>query len=165
MQADRVAQLEAHLADVDALPGGPARDTALAALQGLLELYGDGLARIVELAPEVMPRLVQDELVSHLLLLHGLHPEDVATRVESALESIRPYLASHGGNVELLAVSDAVARVRLQGTCNGCPSSTATLKNAIEEAIFKMAPDIERVEAEAASPALIALENLVCPLP
>jgi Fe-S cluster biogenesis protein NfuA/nitrite reductase/ring-hydroxylating ferredoxin subunit len=61
---------------------------------------------------------------------------------------VRPYLQSHGGNVELLGVEEGVARLRLQGSCSGCPSSTMTLKLAIEEAVLKAAPDLERIEAE-----------------
>jgi Fe-S cluster biogenesis protein NfuA/nitrite reductase/ring-hydroxylating ferredoxin subunit len=90
----------------------------------------------------------EDELISHLLLLHGLHPLDVETRVVRALEEVRPYLQSHGGNVELLGIEGDVARVRLQGSCDGCPSSAVTLKLAIEEAVQKAAPDLEGVEAE-----------------
>lgn len=163
----RVAELEARLANLEALPESEPRELAIDAIQGLMELYGAALARILELAPEMVPRLAEDELVAHVLLLHGLHPVDVQARVEEALESVRPYLATHGGNVELLSISDGVAYLRLNGTCHGCPSSTATLKQAIEEAIFKMAPDVERIEAEgvARQPQVIALDALVCPLP
>src|ERR687894_1696842 len=90
----------------------------------------------------------EDELVTHLLLLHGLHPLDVETRVVQALEEVRPYLRSHGGNVELLEIEGGVARLRLEGSCDGCPSSAVTLKLAIEEAVLKAAPDLERIEAE-----------------
>src|SRR5918996_5456333 len=90
----------------------------------------------------------QDELISHLLLLHGLHPLDLETRVAGALEEVRPYLQSHGGNVELLGIEGGVARVRMQGSCDGCPSSAVTLKLAIEEAVQKAAPDLEGIEAE-----------------
>ena len=65
-----------------------------------------------------------------------------------ALEEVRPYLQSHGGNVELLGVEGGVARLRMQGSCGGCPSSAMTLKLAIEEAIQKAAPDLEGIEAE-----------------
>jgi Fe-S cluster biogenesis protein NfuA len=65
-----------------------------------------------------------------------------------ALEEVRPYLQSHGGNVELLGVKEGVARLRMQGSCSGCPSSTVTLRLAIEEAIQKTAPDLEGIEAE-----------------
>jgi Fe-S cluster biogenesis protein NfuA/nitrite reductase/ring-hydroxylating ferredoxin subunit len=65
-----------------------------------------------------------------------------------ALEEVRPYLQSHGGNVELLGVKEGVARLRMKGSCSGCPSSTVTLRLAIEEAIQKTAPDLEGIEAE-----------------
>jgi Fe-S cluster biogenesis protein NfuA len=163
---ERVVEVEGRLAELEALPDPAAQQVAFGAVQALMDLYGAGLARILDLAPELGPRLVGDELLAHLLLLHGLHPVSVQTRVQSALESVRPYLATHGGDVELLTVGDGVARLRLRGTCNGCPSSTATLKQAIEEAIFKAAPDLERVEAEGvAAPQLISLDSLICPLP
>jgi Fe-S cluster biogenesis protein NfuA len=167
LERERLAQLEASLAQVETLADAHAREVAVDAIQGLLDVYGAGLTRILELAPELAERLSEDELVSHLLLLHGLHPVDARTRVEAALESVRPYLATHGGNVELLSVSDGVAYLRLEGTCHGCPSSTATLKHAIEQAIFKVAPDVERIEADgvAAGPQVISIDSLVCPLP
>jgi Fe-S cluster biogenesis protein NfuA/nitrite reductase/ring-hydroxylating ferredoxin subunit len=70
--------------------------------------------------------------------------------VRGALEEVRPYLESHGGNVELLAIGDGVVRLRLQGSCSGCPSSSATLQLAIEDAIRKAAPDVEDIRAEGA---------------
>ena len=95
--------------------------------------------------------LAEDELVEHLLLLHGIHPTPLETRVRAALAKVRPYLESHGGDVELVAVDQGVVRLRLQGSCSGCPSSTMTLKLAIEDAIHKAAPDVEAIEAEGAS--------------
>jgi Fe-S cluster biogenesis protein NfuA len=163
---ERVVLAEARLAELEALPGGLAQDVAFGAVQALMDLYGAALARILDLAPELGPRLAQDDLVAHLLLLHGLHPVDQTTRVQAALDSVRPYLATHGGDVELLSVVDGVVHVRLQGTCHGCPSSTATLKQAIERAIFKSAPDLTGVEAEGVAAAnLISVEDLTCPLP
>jgi Fe-S cluster biogenesis protein NfuA len=149
------ATIEQLLEEAEALPDPRARETATGLAAALLELYGDGLERVVELVAEhdddgaLAAALAGDELVAGLLLLHGLHPEPVAERVERALDDVRPYLASHGGAVELLGVEDDVVRVRLQGTCNGCPSSSVTLKHAIEDAVQRRAPDVERVEAEA----------------
>ncbi len=122
-------------------------------VQTLLELYGEGLGRIVESVgrlggDDLKDALLDDELISHLLLLHGLHPVDLETRVLGALDEVRPYLESHGGNVEFLGVQGDVARVRLEGSCDGCPSSTMTLKLAIEEAVQKAAPELVGVEAE-----------------
>ena len=150
---EAVARVEALLDDVEALGDPRARDASLAVVQALLELYGEGLARLVERAPE--PRaLADDELLSHLLLIHGLHPVPLEERVRGALEEVRPYLRSHGGGVELVSVEGGVARLRLRGSCEGCPSSTQTLELAIEEAIHRAAPDVEAIEtAGVAAPA------------
>ena len=68
--------------------------------------------------------MTDDELVSHLLLLHGLHPVSLGDRVLDALDEVRPYLESHGGDVELVGMEGPVVRLRMQGSCSGCPSST-----------------------------------------
>ena len=117
-----VARVEALLEQIEDDP------VALEAVEAVVDLYGEALARVLAGAEPT-----EDELLRHLLLVHDLHPVDVETRVRQALDDVRPYLGSHGGDVELLGVEDGVARLRLAGTCNGCPSSTVTLKNAIEE--------------------------------
>ncbi len=89
-----------------------------------------------------------DDLVGSLLLLYGQHPLPLETRVTQALDKVRPYLDSHGGNVELLGITDGVVRLRMQGSCKSCPSSAMTLKLAIEEAIYAAAPDVVAIEAE-----------------
>jgi Fe-S cluster biogenesis protein NfuA/nitrite reductase/ring-hydroxylating ferredoxin subunit len=116
----------------------------------VVELYGAGLERTVELAgPEAMDRLVEDELFASLLVLHGLHPKDTQTRVVEALDQVRPYLGSHAGGVELVGVdSEGVVHLRLEGSCDGCPSSTMTVKLAIERAIEEAAPEVTAVEVE-----------------
>ena len=149
----RVADTEARLLAVEALPDERARATAAEAVQGLLELYGEALARMMERAAgqggaALLEAFAADELVSHLLLLHGLHPVDLETRVRRALEAVRPSLAAHGGSVDLLGLEGGVARLRLRGSCSGCPSSPVTLKLAIEEALQRAAPDLEGIEAE-----------------
>jgi Fe-S cluster biogenesis protein NfuA len=161
MMDDRelVGRMEALLERVEDVP------EAVEVAQALLDLYGEGLRRIV--ARVDGSELADDELVSHLLLLHDLHPVPVEERVRTALEEVRPYLGTHGGDVELLGVADGVVRLRLDGSCSGCPSSTVTLRMAIEEAIYKAAPDVERVEAVDGppAPALLQIEDLTCPLP
>ncbi len=148
------ARVEALLAGLDEVADEAARDQAMAAVQALVELYGEGLTRIVEHAgPELHDRLASDELVGHLLLVHDLHPAPLEERVRRALEEVRPYLGSHGGDVELLGVEGDVARLRLNGSCDGCPSSAMTLKLAVEEAVQRAAPEIRRVQAEGAAAA------------
>ncbi len=138
--------------------GVVARERAEELLRLTADLYGAGLERLLEIVHEagrlddvVLDALAADDLVASLLLVHGLHPYDVSLRVERALESVRPYLGSHGGDVELLEVSDAgTVRLRLLGSCDGCPSSSVTLKLAVEGAIEAAAPEVTAIEVEEA---------------
>ncbi len=144
-----IQRVEGLLEELESLADPAARDVALEAVQAVLELYGAGLGRILQQVGDAQATaLVDDELVEHLLLLHGLHPVSVEERVRAALDGVRPYLGSHGGDVELVRVSDGVAVVRMQGSCEGCPASAMTLKLAIEDAVLKGVPDVERVEAQ-----------------
>jgi Fe-S cluster biogenesis protein NfuA/nitrite reductase/ring-hydroxylating ferredoxin subunit len=150
---ERVGRIETLLEEIESFEDPAARAKTAEMVQTLLELYGEGLGRIVESvgrlgSEDLKDELLGDELITHLLLLHGLHPVDLETRVLGALDEVRPYLESHGGNVQFLGIGEGVARVRLEGSCDGCPSSTMTLKLAIEEAVQRAAPELEGVEAE-----------------
>lgn len=140
----------------------------------IVDLYGTGLAQIVSLVAtdrsvdetgksELRERFVGEPLIASLLVLHGLHPDGLKQRIERALDDVRPYLGSHAGDVELLAVEGNVARLRLKGNCDGCPSSTTTIKLGIEEAIRKAAPEITIIEVEGhteeAAPPLVHLKR------
>lgn len=148
------ARIDALLDELDqsAVPAVMQRVQEL--LASVMALYGAGLDRTIEVlldagATGLARKLADDEIVGSLFVLHGLHPDDVLTRVNGALERVRPYLGSHAGGVELLGVDDeGVVRLRLQGSCDGCPSSALTVKSAIEDAILLAAPDVVAVEAE-----------------
>jgi Fe-S cluster biogenesis protein NfuA/nitrite reductase/ring-hydroxylating ferredoxin subunit len=134
---------------------GAAADAAEELVRLLVGMYGDGMAVIVaavaaagEPGREIMDRLTADPLVEGLLLLHGLHPLDVDARIQQALDQVRPYLGSHAGGVRYLGVRDGVARLRLEGTCHGCPSSTVTVRLAIEGAVQDAAPEVTEVVVE-----------------
>lgn len=121
----------------------------------LMELYGAGLERVLEIAfdgpsgPEVVDRLAEDKLLKGLLVLHGLHPVPAEERILIALDKVRPYLGSHAGGVEFLGLDEyGVAHLKLQGSCDGCPSSTITVKMAIERAIEEAAPEVSMVAVE-----------------
>ncbi len=144
------------LLDASGSGGVVARERAEELVRLVADLYGAGLERILDLTyeagqltDEVLAALAADDLVASLLLVHGLHPYDVGQRVEQALESVRPYLGSHGGDVELLDVGDdGTVRLRLLGSCDGCPSSSVTLKLAVEGAIEAAAPEITGIEVQ-----------------
>jgi Fe-S cluster biogenesis protein NfuA/nitrite reductase/ring-hydroxylating ferredoxin subunit len=122
----------------------------------LVELYGAGLERILEVVNEdadtagpLLKRFTDDKFIESLLVLHGIHPVDVDTRIEAALDQARPYLGSHAGGVEYLGVDDdGVAHLKLEGSCHGCPSSTVTVKLTLEQAIAEAAPEVLRVQVE-----------------
>lgn len=148
-------QIEGLIRKIEALPDPEARASAIALMQALMEFHGSGLDRMMEIIADsgeggyaVFDHFAADDLVGSLLLLYGLHPLPLETRVTQALNKVRPYLDSHGGNVELLGVDDGVVRLRMQGSCKSCPSSSLTLKLAIEEAIYAAAPDVVSIEAE-----------------
>ncbi len=134
----------------------------------LVGLYGDGLGRIVavlrdsgDAGARTLARLTEDPLVESLLLLHDLHPLDVDARIQRALDRVRPYLGSHAGGVQYLGVTDGVARLRLEGSCHGCPSSTVTVQLAIQGAVEEAAPEVTQVVVEgmteAPGPALLQI--------
>jgi Fe-S cluster biogenesis protein NfuA/nitrite reductase/ring-hydroxylating ferredoxin subunit len=135
-----VARVEAAIGEIEGQP------KAMEAVQAIVEMYGEGLARIMDRVDGAT--FLDDDLVAHLLLIHDLHPVPLEDRVRGALEEVRPYMESHKGGVELVSIEEGVVRLRLEGSCSGCPSSTMTLKLAIEDAIGKAAPDVEQVIAE-----------------
>ena len=132
-------------------------------LRLVTELYGAGFSRVIELAgeraPGVLTAFVDDELVASLLLVHGLHPESLDNRLEAALESVRPFLAQHGGDVELLGIDEdlGAVKLRLLGSCDGCPSSASTLRGAVEVAIVEAAPEIVRIVVEEPTPPAVSV--------
>lgn len=139
---DRIEELLAGL------QSGPDRARAEELVRLLVEMYGKGLARVVgALSHDEVLRLAEDDLVESLLLLHDLHPLDVDARIERALDRVRPYLGSHAGGVRFLGVdAEGVARLRLEGSCDGCASSTVTVRTAIEGAIRDAAPELTGIE-------------------
>ena len=151
----RMQRVEGLLLRIERFTDPEAQATTRELVQSLMDLHSAGLATMLELTAEaggpgrgLIDRFARDGLVGSLLLLYGLHPLDIETRVRGALDKVRPYLHSHKGDVELLGIAEGVVRLRMQGSCDGCPSSAMTLKLSIEEAIFSAAPDVISLEVE-----------------
>jgi len=143
---DRVQRLTGALEGI-VDPG--ARVIAEQLMAALLELYGEGLERILELVGDDAGRaLADDGVVASLLLIHDLYPIPLEERIAEALDSVRPYMESHGGDVELVSLQGGVATLRLNGSCDGCAASAATLELAIEKALMEAAPDLLGLEVE-----------------
>jgi len=149
----RMQKIEILTQEIEALPDENARTKAIELMQLVMEFHGTAIERVMEiiaahsLSEGIFESLAKDELANGLLLLYGLHPLPLETRIEQALDKVRPYLKSHGGDAELLSIEEGVVRLRMIGSCNGCPSSSLTLKQSIEQAIYEAAPDIEAIEA------------------
>jgi Fe-S cluster biogenesis protein NfuA len=148
---DRIERL---LDELDACADPKPRAIAEELIRQVTDLYGAGLARMLQLAGDLSSTLVEqlsaDELIGSLLVMHGLHSESLETRVERALEAVRPILGAHKGDVELVDIDVAAnaVKLRLLGSCDGCPSSTITLQMAVERAILEAAPEIAIIDVE-----------------
>ncbi|MBV8219083.1 MAG: NifU family protein [Solirubrobacterales bacterium] len=149
---ERVQELQARL---ESSSPSPARDVAEELTSAVVQMYGAGLERIVgsleafgDEGERILAELAGDPLVATLLLIHDLHPIALEQRVQAALDSVRPYMESHGGNVELLSLDRGVARIHLRGSCSDCSASSVTLELAIKQALEEMAPDLEGLEVD-----------------
>lgn len=146
--------IERKLDELQARLDPRAFDQAVELLQLVNELYGSGLRRVMDLAdrhaPEFVAHITGDELLASLLVANGLHPDDLQVRLSRALDGVRPFLAGHGGDVELLEIDEQVGAVRLRllGSCDGCPSSAVTLRTTVERAILDAAPEISIIDVE-----------------
>jgi Fe-S cluster biogenesis protein NfuA len=152
---DRIEEILGFLRSDNGSDNGKVAAAAEELVGLLVGMYGDGLGRIMAMLGDsgqastaLLARLTEDPLVENLLLLHDLHPLDVDARVQRALDQVRPYLGSHAGGVEYVGVTDGVAHLRLEGSCHGCPSSTVTVRLAIEDAVKNAAPEVTEVAVE-----------------
>jgi Fe-S cluster biogenesis protein NfuA len=150
----RMQKIEALTGEIEALTDENARKKAIELMRLLMEYHGAAIERVMEIVAErdrggdIFDDLSEDGLSSSLLMLYGLHPVEIETRVERAIEKVRPTLAAHGGDAELIGIDEGIVRLRLIGSCNGCPSSSITLKQTIEQAIYEAAPEIAAIETE-----------------
>ena len=146
---ERSARVEALLEEFRAAGDERAMERAEELVRALMGLYAVGLARVVDLAGEagLLRSLADDPVTGSLLVLHDLHPDDVGTRIQAALDRVRPYLGSHAGGVELTGVDEeGVAHLMLEGSCHGCPSSAVTVTTTVERAVLEAAPEVVAVE-------------------
>jgi Fe-S cluster biogenesis protein NfuA len=159
MESQQLMQrIEELIGEIETLDDPHARACAVELVRSLMEFHGAGVGRMMELVADageqgdaIFGRFAEDKLVGGLLLLYGLHPLELETRVRQALDEVRPSLASHGGDVELLGVAGGVVRLRLQsnGSGHSCPSTAMTLRQSVESAVYDAAPDMVALEVEA----------------
>jgi Fe-S cluster biogenesis protein NfuA/nitrite reductase/ring-hydroxylating ferredoxin subunit len=137
-----VAELSARIQNLEALPFPQVREEIFAVLQITDYIHRVGLERLGERLAQagILDEVLLDPAVNLLFTLYNQNPLDQASLAEQALELVRPYMQSHGGEVEVLAVEDGMVHVRLQGSCKTCAASAATLKNGIEVALYNSLP-------------------------
>jgi Fe-S cluster biogenesis protein NfuA len=141
-------------------------------VQSLMDLHGAALEKALDMVAEagepgmnIIDRLGRDSLVSSVLILYGLHPEDFDTRVVKAVDKVRPLLRKQGCEVELLGVNDGAIRLRAETGSHTCGSTAKTLQATLEQAMYDAAPDltslvIEGFEEKPAS-GFVALDKLM----
>ena len=155
-------------------------DKAVAELEALvetLEREGDERALLLLQLVDAIHRPALERIAAGdtdhpmaqaLLQMYDIASPDDEVLVEEALDEVRPYIHSHGGEVKLLAVSDGVVELRMSGSCAGCAASAMTLKRGVEEALRKHYPGFKEVVAEepegAPAPQLLQIENLRRPV-
>jgi Fe-S cluster biogenesis protein NfuA len=160
-----LGSLEDLLNRLEQVPG-PTAESGLDAVAALSALYGEALARIVDVVadaaagPQTVTALASDELVGHLLALHGLHPEPVQQRVDRVLDDVRLQM---GGDVELAGIHDGVAQIRV--AVSGCSSSSGEMLSSIADVVLAAAPELTAVDPVSMKPAaaapLIPVESLL----
>ena len=148
---ERVGEL---IETLGALDDSTARNCAQQLMKAILDLHGAGLSRMLELVANenapggLLERLAQDETVSELLLLHGLHPHDLALRVSQAVNGLRGTLGVHGIRIEISNIDEEAVRLRLAGLWHGKHGSAAQVRSDIETAIFALAPEVAAIEID-----------------
>jgi len=141
-------------------------------MQSIMDLHGAALEKALgivagagEPGMNLITQLGHDPLVSSVLILYGLHPDDIQTRVVNAVDRMRPQLRKQGCEVEVLAVNDGAIRVRVETGSHSCGSTAKTVQASLEDAIYDAAPDlsslvIEGLEEKPAS-GFVALDKLM----
>lgn len=154
-QSQRIQELMERLNNISDIR---TREMAQESIQEIMSFYGKGIERILEVISEnknaslteAYHNLIEDGFVSTLLLIHDLHPLSLEMRLNKALQKVRPYMDSHGGSVQIVGLENNIAKLRLSGSCKGCPSSASTLEFGIKQAISENCPDLLGLEIEGA---------------
>jgi Fe-S cluster biogenesis protein NfuA len=165
----RLASVEDLVRKLEAAADPAIQAAARELVRAVMDLHGAGLERMLDLAhgmgeagESLIQKFGRDELVASLLVLYGLHPLDLKTRLGRALDKARTRIRAHGGELELLSIQDGAVRLRIQANGHGCGSTSQSLKEAVEEAIYREAPDVASllIEGSEEKQSFVPLEML-----
>jgi Fe-S cluster biogenesis protein NfuA len=158
--------------EIETIADPSVRAATKALVQSLMDLHGAALEKALDIVADagdqgiaIIDRMGRDALVSSVLILYGLHPEDLEARVTKAVERVRPQLRKQGCEIELLAVNEGAVQMRVEIGSHTCGSTAKTLQATLEGAIYDAAPDltslvIEGFEEKPAS-GFVALDKLM----
>jgi Fe-S cluster biogenesis protein NfuA len=168
---DDIQRIGGLVQEIEQIADPAVRAAAKGLVQSLMDLHGAAFEKALDIVAEVgepgmtiIDRLGRDGLVSSVLILYGLHPEDLETRVLKAVERVRPQLRKQGCEVEVLGVNDGAVRLRVETGSHTCGSTAKTVQASLEGAVYDAAPDlvslvIEGLEDKPAS-GFVALDKL-----
>ena len=149
---NRIQRIGGLVQEIESIADPSVRASTRELVQLLMEFHGAGLDRALEIVAKtgdpglrLIEELGRDPLVSSLLVLYGLHPDDVETRVKRAVGQVRPKVQRNGGEVELMGIEDGIVRLQLGLTGHACGSTGAMLQSTVEEAIYEAAPDVASI--------------------
>lgn len=169
---EKIRQLGERVARLDQLPESASSAAAKELIQLLMDLHGAGLERMLEIifesgdqGPRIIDKLGHDPLAGSLLLLYSLHPDDLETRVHTAVERLRPRLRKLSCTVDSVEVRDSVVRVSLTASGHGCGSSAGEVRSIVEDVMYELAPDLASLEILGLEPPLpvgfVSLDSLI----
>ena len=151
----RLQRIGGLVQEIESIADPSVRASTRELVQLLMEFHGAGLDRTLEIIAKtgdpglrLIEELGHDPLVSSLMVLYGLHPDDLETRLKKAVEQVRPKVQRNGGEVELLGTEAGVVHIRLGLAGHACASTGATLQSMVEEAIYEAAPDVASIVVE-----------------
>jgi len=155
--------LNDQLDQLEAMPG-PVSELGLTAVAGVAEIYGQALIRTLELAdPAAVERMLDDELIAHLLALHGIHPESVEKRLTRVIDELRAAVSDQGGTVELDRLDETVAVVRV--ALGARASRSADVEHTVRRAVMTAVPELANVRivpaGSASATAFVPLDALM----
>ena len=155
--------LNDQLDQLEAMPG-PVSELGLTVVAGVAEIYGQALIRTLELAdPAAVERMLDDELIAHLLALHGIHPESVEKRLTRVIDELRAAVSDQGGTVELDRLDETVAVVRV--ALGARASRSADVEHTVRRAVMTAVPELANVRivpaGSASATAFVPLEALM----
>jgi len=169
---EKIRQLGQMVARLDQLPDGECRVVAKELVQLLMDLHGAGLERVLEVIFEsgdqgqrIIDKLGQDPLAGSLLLLYSLHPDDMETRVQTAVERLRPRLRKLACTIDSVEVRDGAVRLTVTPSGHGCGSSLGEVRSLVEDVLYELAPDLTSLEIpgleQPAPTGFVSLDSLI----